>query len=81
MLLRTGLQVVDLAQLRSDVPVSLLTSQLVLIVVTRMILITALSFDLQHVGNVYLMRLQALDLVPSWLLYILVRCVFKNDAI
>ena len=81
MLLRTGLQVVDLAQLRSDVPVSLLTSQLVLIVVTRMILITALSLDLQHVGNVYLMRLQALDLVSSWLFYILVRCVFKNDAI
>jgi len=58
-LLGRWLQVVDLAKLGPDVPVRLLPRQLVLDVVSRVaaLLVPVLALDLQHVGDVHLVRL------------------------
>lgn len=63
MLLGRRLEVVNLSQFGSDIPVGLLPGQLVLIVVPRP-LVASFPLDFQHVRYVHLMRLQAHDLSP-----------------
>lgn len=81
MLLRRRLQVVNFAQFCPDVLVGLLPAQLVLVVVTRVALLAAFSFDFEHAGDIHWMRLEALDLVLAHLFHWLVRGVFEDDAV
>lgn len=74
-------QVVDLPQLCPDVSICLLLGQLVLVVVADVVLLAALALDLEHVGYVDLVRLQALNLVLLLLCDALVDGVFHDDAV
>lgn len=81
MLDRRWLQVVDLPQLGPDIAVRLLLGELVLVVIPDVVLLAALALNLKHVGDIHLMRLQALDLVLLLLCDVFVDGVFHDDAV